>query len=102
MHATIPNAASLFSTHGTGVATRRCVRPGGIEAPLLVVQGQHIHLHGCKRHVVTVEIGTLWITQDGRLCDWILEAGQSQTFDQNADLLITAMSDASLQVSQES
>ena len=101
MHATIPNAASLFSPRRADTATPQGVQPRGIDARLFVVQGQHIRAHGAKRLVVSVETGTLWITQDGCLRDWILESGQAQAFDRNADLLITAMSDASLRVMQE-
>lgn len=101
MHATILNAASLFSAARADIATGQRVRMQSGNAPLLIAQGQHLHIHIARSHVITAERGTLWITQDGQLRDWILESGQSQGFDGNADLLITAMSDASLRVERE-
>ena len=96
MHAIIANPASLFSAARAGVVSDQGVHTGPADQSMCLIQGQHVHLHDGKEHVVTARRGTLWITQDGDARDWILEAGESAGFDRHGDILITAMSDAAL------
>ena len=102
MHTIFANTTSLFSARAAGATTQQAVRLSSTEKLMCVLQGQHVHLHDGEGQVVTAQRGTLWITQDGNVRDWILEAGESVGFDRHADVLITAMSDAAIRLGSES
>jgi hypothetical protein len=105
MHATLASLttpASLFSPAAAGSLLQNARQSLPAADILCVHQGQHLHVRDRKGMVVSAQRGTLWVTQDGNVRDWILEAGQSQRFDGRADLLITAMSDAAIRLGVQS
>lgn len=101
MQATTTNAANLFSRTRAGVIPEQAACHALMGKQRCVLQGQHVHLSIGKETVVTVVSGTLWVTQDGDVRDWVLEAGESKRFDHTADVLITAMSNATMRVASQ-
>lgn len=98
MHVTNSNIASLFVSASATERSQPSTRASVDTALMSVRQRQHVHLHDRIRHVVTAVRGTLWITQDGDVRDWILEDGESMVIDRDADILISAMSDATIRL----
>ena len=98
MHATSSNVSSLFISTTAGT----CLQPGaqaGVDPALMRMRrGQNVRLRNEDGHVVTAVCGTLWVTEDGNVRDWILERGESKVFDRDATILISAMSDATIRL----
>lgn len=98
MSATSPCVSTLPTSARTNCAPQPDQRLQ-IGARLVTVpEGKHLRLNDRNSHTVTAMRGTLWITQDGDVRDWILERGESMVFERATDILISAMSDATIRL----
>lgn len=64
--------------------------PGGVSA-IGVGAGECLRLEAAKGVQLRARSGTLWITVDGDVRDFVLEAGQRLTLDSDATVLISAL-----------
>lgn len=99
MHATSTNVSATSTSTVRAKCAPQPDRRLQIGEQLVSLQeGTHLRLHDGKCHGVTALRGTLWITRDGDVRDWILEQGESVAFARDSDILISAMSDATIRL----
>lgn len=84
-----------FCTAGTAarIVSRKLTTQ---ESQLSLHNGEVMHLGKLRHGMLLAVRGTVWVTQDGDIRDVILESGDTMSLDRGADVLVSAMSDATV------